>query len=225
MTPPTRSPLAIVELLNKETVVELPAIQAALGGASVMTTFRYLKQVSYRRSYNHNGRFYALHLAERYNRLGLWSFKGIHFSVDTSLRDTTRRIVHESPMGCFHRELQEHLRVRVQNTLMDLWRKSEVARERLDGFFIYLHTDLAVQQDQLARRQEHIAALRVEQEVDDAMVIEVLLVLVRHPGAKTAEVVRRLRGKSPPTTAAHVRVVFDRYGLDAVGEKGGPSAS
>jgi hypothetical protein len=128
-------------------------------------------------------------------------------------------------MGCFHRELQEHLRVRLQNTLMDLWRKSEVARERLDGFFLYLHTDQAVQQAQLARRQEHIAVQRVEQEVDDAMVIEVLLVLVRHPGAKTAEVVRRLRGKSPPVTAAHVRVVFERYDLDAVGEKGGPCVS
>jgi hypothetical protein len=221
----SRSPLIIVELLEKETVVDMPTITAALGNTSAMTAFRYLQKVAYRRSYNHNGRYYALHTPSRYDCFGLWSFKGIHFSVDGSLRDTTRRLVQESPMGLFHRELQQRLQVRVHNTLIDLWRKAEISREQLDGFFVYLHSDQATQQTQLTRRQEHIAAQLIEDEVTDAMVIEVLLVLVRHPGATSAEVVRRLRGNSPPITAAHVRVVFDRYDLDTVGKKGGPSPS
>jgi hypothetical protein len=63
----------------------------------------------------------------------------------------------------------------------------------------------------------------VETELTDAIVIEVLLVLIRHPGSQLAEVVRRLRGHSPPIRAEHVRVVFDRYDLEHLGEKGGPS--
>jgi len=50
-------------------------------------------------------------------------------------------------------------------------------------------------------------------------VIRVLLVLLRHPGARPSEVALHLKGRSPPVTLAQVDIVFARYGL---GEKGGP---
>jgi hypothetical protein len=78
-----------------------------------------------------------------------------------------------------------------------------------------------VQQAQLTRRREQLAAQKAEADVTDAIVIEVLLVLIRHPGSQLADVVRRLRGHSPPVNAEHVRVVFGRYDLEHLGEKGG----
>ena len=82
----SRSVQAVRDLLAAQTVVDLPRIQAALGGASSMTAFRYLRQIPSRRSYNHNGRYYCLHEPSRHDRLGLWSVGDIHFSVDGSLR-------------------------------------------------------------------------------------------------------------------------------------------
>jgi hypothetical protein len=52
-----RSAETLIDLLASETVVDLRRIQEALGGVSSMTAFRYLKQIPYRRSYNHNGRY------------------------------------------------------------------------------------------------------------------------------------------------------------------------
>ncbi|MDN5865523.1 MAG: hypothetical protein L0I62_09995, partial [Gammaproteobacteria bacterium] len=49
------------QLLAEHTVVDMPTIRAALGGVSAMTAFRHLRALPYRRSYNHNGRYYALH--------------------------------------------------------------------------------------------------------------------------------------------------------------------
>jgi hypothetical protein len=66
-----RSAETLLDLFASETVVDLPRIQEALGGASSMTAFRYLRQIPYRRSYNHNGRYYCLHEPSRYDRLGL----------------------------------------------------------------------------------------------------------------------------------------------------------
>jgi len=216
-----RTPEKLTKLFQKQTIVDLPTIQRALGDVSIQTAFRYLKLVPYRRSYDHNGRYYILSDSSRFDRLGLCSVKGIHFSVDGSLRDTVRRLVHEAAAGATHRELQLQLQLRVQNTLLELWRKAEICRESSAGFYVYLHTDDAVREAQLAKRQEQLVVQQAQAEITDSSIIEVLLTLVRYPHAKFAGVVRRLQGHSPPITAEHVRIILDRFNLEHLGEKGG----
>jgi len=221
-----RSPELLRQLLVSETVVDLPRIESALGDVSTMTAFRYLREVPYRRSYNQNGRYYCLHEPSRYDRSGLWSWNNIHFSVDGSLGKTVRRLVYEMEAGATHRELQERLRVRVHNTLLALLRQGEIEREPIAQFYVYLHRDPVIRRDQIGRRQALMATAEtasVEVEVDDRIIIQVLLVLLRHPGANTADVVRYLRGHSPPITMTDVRLVFARYELDSIGKKGGTS--
>jgi hypothetical protein len=45
------------------------------------------------------------------------------------------------------------------------------------------------------------------------------LTLLHHPGAKAAQVVRYLRGHSPPVAMAQVGAVFARYDLESIGKK------
>jgi len=220
---PHRSPQMIVKLLQSKAVVRLDDVQAALQGASRATAFRYLAQVPYRRSYNRNGRYYTLYDPACYDRFGLWSRGDVHFSVDGSLRATVRRLVHEAEGGATHRELQDRLRVRIRTTLLDLLRKGEVDRERLTEVYVYLHIDPVVQKEQIRRRQERITAEQAaaaDREIGDDTVIQVLLMLIRHPSARPGNVVRHLRGHAPPITLPQVQAVFTRYDL---GEKWGPS--
>jgi len=218
-----RSVRQLWQLLELKPAVDLPAICTALGGVSHMTAFRNLRQVAYRRSYNHKGRYYSRHDPSRYDRFGWWSWQGIHFSVDGSLKNTVRRMVHEAQAGATQRELQERLRVRVHNTLLDLLRKGQIDRERLAKLYIYLNTDVQVRATQLERRQALLvrsAEERQDREVRDAPVIQVLLTVIRHPGLGAAEVSRRLRGHAPPVTRTQVEAVFTRH---ALGERGGSS--
>lgn len=219
--PATRSTQKLTELFRRKTVVDLPAIQKALGEVSVQTVFRYLKLVPYRRSYDHNGRYYTLYDASRFDRSGLWSIEGIHFSVDGSLKNTVRRLVYEASAGATHKELQLQLQLRVQNTLLELWQKAEISRVSPAGFYVYLHTDESVREAQLTKRREQLAVQQARAEITDAIVIEVLLTLVRYPDTRFAGVVRRLQGHSPPITAEHVRIILSRYDLENIGEKGG----
>lgn len=215
----------LLELLRSRDVVTLEEMGASLDGASRATVFRHLKDVPYRRSYNHNGRYYALHEPSSYDRLGLFSRGGVHFSKDITLGATVRRLVREAEAGHTHAELQELLRVRVQTFLLDAVRKEELSREKLATVFVYLHVDESVRREQLHRRRERLAAAGGTAEaslddVSDQVVIQVLLALIHHPGSGPAEITRRLRGHAPPITSVQVQAVFTRYDL---GEKGGPS--
>jgi hypothetical protein len=215
---------ALIQLFSSKLIIELQDMKTALEGVSAMTVFRYLKQISYRRSYNHNGRYYTLYKPSKFDRCGIWNRGDILFSIDGSLLNTVRRFVHESDAGATHRELQDILKTRVHNALAELTRKGQLERERLTAVFVYLHSDPTVKEKQLQRRRERIASKRAvvldsdEDLLSDAIVIQVLLTLIRHPGSNPGQVVRRLRGHSPPIKLQQVSSVFTRYNL---GEKGG----
>jgi len=222
-----RSPEKLLTLFESNQVVEFKDIQRALGNASRATCFRYLQQVPYHRSYNSNGRYYTRKDPTRYDRFGLFSYGAILFSRDNTLGETIRRLVWASEAGWTQRELQDVLRVRVQVVLLNTFHQGKVDREKVHGFYVYLHPKPAVRAAQLNRRQECVSlegpAGQGQPELGDAVIIQVLLTLLHHPGAKAADVVRYLRGHSPPITLAQVRVVFARYELDSIGKKGGAS--
>jgi hypothetical protein len=220
-----RSPEMLLQLFENKDVVTFEDLQSSLGQASRATTFRYLRQVSYLRSYNHNGRYYMRREPALFDRFGLYSRGNIHFSRDGTLGDTLKRLVRESEAGWTQRELQELLRVRVQVLLLGAVRQEEMRRDSVGGLYLYVHIDPSIGEVQLQRRRERIAARPSgEMEIvrlDDSAIIQVLLCLIRHPGSRPADVVRVLRGHSPPIGLDQVVDVFTRYDLDDPGKKGG----
>jgi hypothetical protein len=218
----------LASFLDPSTAVDLAQLQKALGGASRATVFRYLVGLPYRRSYNKNGRYYTRHDATRYDRFGLRAIEDVYFSIDGALTATVRRLVQEGKQGYSQRELEQLLRVRVQAVLGALVRRGELGRQSVDGIFVYLHAKRAVQQTQMGRRIEQLETraastqpTQAQLQLDPQVVIEVLLVLIHHPGSQAADVLRRLRGQRPRIVFEQVRAVFDRYELDEVGQKRG----
>ncbi|MCK5363040.1 MAG: hypothetical protein KAR22_08740 [Gammaproteobacteria bacterium] len=216
-------------LFTSQTVATLPQIQDALGAVSAMTAFRVLREVAYRRSYNHNSRYYAAFDASRFDPFGLWRFQDILFSIDGSLKATLLRMVCEAPAGLTQSELADRLGVRVHNPLLGLVRSRALVRETVGGAFLYVHPDPLRGAAQLEHRRRSAAppgspARSLAQgAVSDAAVIAVLLCLLHSPGSSVAEVARRLRAHAPPISRGEVQGVFTRYDLEALREKGGPS--
>ncbi len=131
-----RSPEKLLELFETNEVVEFEKIQIALDNASRATAFRYLQQVSYHRSYNHNGRYYTRKDPTRYDRFGLFSYKDILFSRENTLGETIRHLVWGSDAGWTQRELQDVLHVRVQVVLLNTFRQGKVARDKVRNFIL-----------------------------------------------------------------------------------------
>jgi len=220
---PIRSIQQLINLFDTKPVIVLEEMQKSLNSASRATIFRHLVKVSYRRSYNYNGRYYTKHDLNRYDRHGLFSYKGIHFSRDGNLTATILRLVCASSSGQTQRELQDLLQIRVQTSLQSMVHEKQLTREKIAGLFIYFHPESEIREAQLTIRREMIEEHRFTIEsVTDGVVIKVLLTLIHHPGSIAVDVARRLKRQSPQITIQHVRVVFDRYNLDDVGEKKSP---
>ena len=225
-----RNPEMIRRLLQSNSVVIFEQLQAALDDASRATTCRYLKQVPYLRSYNHNGRYYTDLDPGRFDQWGLASRGDVHFSRDGTLGATIKRLVRESTTGWTQRELQALLHVRVQVLLLEAVRQGEIQREMIDWFYLYLHADPVIGQAQRQARQARLDAHQAGETaaavaLDSAVIIAVLLVLIRHPGAAPTQVARHLHGHSPPITRTQVVEVFARYTLEGIGKKGGATHS
>ncbi len=225
-----RSPEMLIKLLQSTTVVTFEQMQAALGDASRATTFRYLKQVPTLRSYNHNGRYYTNPDPTVFDRWGLASHGDVHFSRDGTLGATVRRLVRESTAGWTQRELQALLCVRVQVLLLEAVRQGEIQREMIGWLYLYLHADPAIGQVQRQARQAQLDSHRASEAasagaLDNTLIIEVLLVLLRHGRLAPAQVLRHLHGHSPPITLAQVTEVFTHYALEELGKKRGATHS
>lgn len=94
-----RTPALLADALAGPQPLTFPQLQQTLHGASRTTTFRYLRQVDYLRSYNRNGRFYTLRDPRRFDRFGLLSIGTARFSRDRPLTRTVPRLVRESAAG------------------------------------------------------------------------------------------------------------------------------
>ncbi len=162
---PPRSPDLLLPLLSSSTPVTLEQLQHALGQPSRRTTFRYLGQVRYLRSYNHNGRFYTARDPDRFDDLGLLRLGSVCFSRDRSLAATVLRLLGESAAGYTDKELRALLHVPVHPFLLAAVRQRHARRELLSGVYVYLSAEPQLGARQLQARQARYAAAALAPDV------------------------------------------------------------
>jgi hypothetical protein len=85
------------EFLRLQKIATLPELKEALGTSVDTTVFRKLKELSYRSSYSHRGRYYTLAEIPRFDPQGLWSFQAVWFSRWGNLVTTLEALVNAAP--------------------------------------------------------------------------------------------------------------------------------
>ncbi len=115
---------------------------------ALISVRRFLKQVGYFRSYTHNGQWYTARDSPRFDRDGLWHFKGIGFSRHGSLTRTLARLIARSPSGLSAGQLSQKLQHPCHAVLTQLHQAGRVDRLQLAGQFRYLAADPALNRHQ-----------------------------------------------------------------------------
>jgi hypothetical protein len=141
------------DFLRVRKIATLPELKQALGTAVDITVFRKLKELSYRSSYSHRGRYYTLDEIPQFDPQGLWSFHEVWFSRWGNLVTTLETLVSAAPQGYFANELQLILHVEVKDALLQLVQQRRVARQQVTGLFLYCSPDATVHRRQLLARQ------------------------------------------------------------------------
>lgn len=140
-------------LLLKKTIATMPELKAALGTAVDLTVFRKLRELSYRSSYSHRGKYYTLDEIARFDALGLWSFRAVWFSQHGTLLRTCEALVSASEAGFAADELEPVLHVGVKDALRKLAQEGRIVRAKVSGRLVHLAPAPAVRQAQLRVRQ------------------------------------------------------------------------
>ena len=225
MLDPNASKMALRNLFRRTPVVELPALCDALKTRTYMSVFRRLTLMGYLSSYTHRGRHYTLREIPQFDEFGLWHYGSVGFCRAGTLKAAVMELVDKSEAGRTHQELQDLLRVRAHNELLDHVRAGRLERKLLDDrHWIYLSANAARAAKQWARRQvQNKRAAVLLGPLTAAMTIEVLAEVLQSSRVLVTpeEVVRRLHHQSVSVPLEHVQWVFERYEL---GKKGGPDS-
>ena len=142
----------LAALLESKEVVTLEELASALGTDAKATIFRKLKEIDYRASYSHRGRFYTLADEDKFDVLGLWSFGDIHFSSYGTLRETAAALVSLSDAGLYAGELAAMLGVEVNDVLPYLVKKKRLHRGPFPAGYLYCAPDPKMRKRQFAMR-------------------------------------------------------------------------
>jgi hypothetical protein len=202
------------QLFRRKRAALLDDLREALGTASRTTIFRILKTIGYFTSYSHAGRFYTLRGIPKFDRLGLWSWRGIGFSSHGTLRATLEFLIDQSEAGKTHQELQRLLGLRVHDTLRSLVQEGTITRERFEHVYIYMSSDTKKAATQVgARRKLQALKPAASAPTDPLLVIDVLVEVIRHPQKDAAGIARRLRASGRIVTPKQVEDVFHAYSV------------
>jgi hypothetical protein len=140
------------DFLRVQKIATLPELKLALGTTADITVFRKLKELSYRSSYSHRGRYYTLDEIPQFDAQGLWSFREVGFSRWGNLVSTLDALVSAAPQGYFANELQHLLHVEVKDALLQLVEQRRVTRQQVTGLFLYCSPEATVRRHQLLAR-------------------------------------------------------------------------
>lgn len=204
------------KLLRHELVVEVDELYRALGTRSRMTVFRRLREVGYRTSFTHGGRYYTEVDGPQFDDAGLWFHRDVGFSRAGTLKETVVVEVDASSDGRTHGELQGLLRVRVHNTLLELVREARIRREPVGGAWLYVGADPKRAAGQVERRRELVLVREEAFRAPSAEeTIEVLVeALQAAADVPPPEVVaQRLGSRGVRLSARQVQQVYEANGL------------
>ena len=140
--------------LRRSKIATMPELKKALGTEVDVTVFRKLKQLAYRTSYSHRGSYYTLDETAHFGPDGLWSCQSVWFSRYGTLLDTAQAFVENSSAGHFAEELDHLLHVGTKEPLLRLVQHERVAREPVDGLYLYCSMNPVLRKRQLLARHQ-----------------------------------------------------------------------
>lgn len=149
------SPKAIEKFLKQRKIATLAQLTTAMDNPARSTIFRKLEQLEYLSSYSHRGKYYTLRSIARFNRLGLWDYRSVHFSRFGNLLDTAQAFVHDSEAGYTATELKDVLHVKTKHALTQLYRSGLIQRDQFDSVFVYLSIENQIADRQRKARKIH----------------------------------------------------------------------
>ncbi len=184
---------------------------AAFLEASLPTARRRLKAWGAYRSYNQNGRLYALPAVVRFDENGLWQYRGTGFSKHGNLGQTLVQLVTHSEGGLCAAELGALLGMAPHAFLSQFRGHPALSRQKHQGRFVYFSA-------QAQRHRQQVEA-RGRRREDDARMpggaeaVAILVAAIKYPGLSARQLCRKVQKEGGASTPRRIENLFAHHGL------------
>ncbi len=135
--------------LNHEKIATMKQLKSVLKTNSRMTVFRNLAKAGYISSCSHSGKHYAFKKTARFNKYGIWRHDSVLFSKHGTLKNTLKILIETSTEGFTATDLNNILKIKVEDALYILIKEKAVCRKKISGVFVYFS-----EKSKLKKRQE-----------------------------------------------------------------------
>jgi hypothetical protein len=183
---------------------------AGLIRRTIHTARRWLKARKVHRSYNKNGRYYALPDVPKFNTNGLWHWRGVLFSRYGNLTETVIELVRRSEAGLDATELGERIGLAPRSFLSAFADHLQLRREKVQGRFVYYASDPSLYSQQRQRRSLLSPTTREPSALE---AVAILVEKIKHPALNIEELCRRLKRKKLLVEPEMIWNLFARHGL------------
>lgn len=165
----------LIKVFNKKNVLTIVDLKNYLQTNSRMTVFRKLKQLPYKSSYSHCGKYYTLDGFAKYNKNGIWGYNQIYFSKYGTLKSTVLKNIEGSKSGLSSFELEGLLHVPAYNAALGLFKAHKVARKQIGKEYIYLSLESGNAQSLLREQEIQQGQTAANDEMDEYLTLFMLL--------------------------------------------------
>lgn len=180
---------------------------------SVRTIQRMLSSLDMIRSYDHNGRYFSLEKLARFNSMGIWEYKNIHFSKFGTLKNTLVAIINNSSQGMDAIQIKDVLGVDTRSFLFQYKDASGIKREKIGNHYVYFSSEQQRFSRQLSNRKQGLAS-RAQAPLEGTTAISVLVATIKHPDFTFGQLSRHLSKQGIKIKPELIQDFFIFHGIE-----------
>lgn len=148
--------ISLLTYLKEKKIATMDEVKSFLNTQARMTVFRKLSQLNYISSCSHCGRYYSLKRIARFNQNGIWIYNSVVFSKYGTLKKTIESLIESSSKGYTASELNNVVKVKVDNVLLELSKSKVIMRKKISGMYVYYSTSSNLSKQQELKRKNRI---------------------------------------------------------------------
>ncbi|GAH70667.1 unnamed protein product [marine sediment metagenome] len=200
-----------LKVLKEKKIVTIQQLSDLLE-CSRRSAQRRLKEWQTYNSYNKYGKYFTLPNIPKFDRYGLWKYKGVFFSRYGNLENTITHLVKNSEMGLDASKVGKIVDLLPRSFMSHFQKVSGLIREKHENIFVYFSDEKDVYQRQKNKRQQ--AAKEKELQLPpDADAILILADRLKNPKSSIEDSARRLRRKGMSINPSAIYNLLDYHGI------------
>jgi len=201
-----------LRVLKEKKIVTIQKLSGLLE-CSRRTAQRRLKEWQTYNSYNKYGKYFTLPNIPKFDRYGLWKYKGVFFSRYGNLENTITHLVKNSEMGLDASEIGKIVDLLPRSFMSHFQKVPGLIREKHENIFIYFSDEKTTYRRQRQKREDAAkATLSKLPPATDAVLI--LVDRIKHPDSSAEECARRLQKKIKHISAEAIQALFEYHGIE-----------